>query len=207
MVSPVSNAILPEEQKTPRTKINPLDKSGNIITMPEESKTNFKKMSKSRSALKTITVNPIKTIVLARSELLVQMDTHDEIICHSEEPKDGIFIANSLLQPCNNKTHLVIMNVTEHDVALENYVPNVQFFNQYNNNYCEKIYKNDKRIKTIKENITLPKELNKEELDSIHKICEDYNDLFHLPNDEFSNTNVVSHKIPLVQDSSPSILG
>jgi hypothetical protein len=38
--------------------------------------------------------------------------------------------------------------------------------------------------------------LNNEERRSVTKICEDYNDIFHLPGDRLTTTTAVEHVIP-----------
>lgn len=63
---------------------------------------------------------------------------------------------------------------------------------------------NSERIELLKSQLRL-EHLNKEELESLLNICNEYNDVFYLPGDKLPGTDAFVHKIPVTQDTPISV--
>jgi len=142
-------------------------------------------------------------ILPKRSQVVRKLDLNfkENSVIHSEELMPGVFCANSLI---GSLPYVKFINTTETDVLIKNFRPKSSKLSEYKifNLNNEQVTQNcEKRIER------LMKELNLQNIpdfgiESIRKICQEFNEIFHLENDILDVNNFYTQKIPLT-DYSP----
>lgn len=123
--------------------------------------------------------------------------SNDSYVVCGEEISPGVFIANALVtRNHNNRIPIRILNTTEHDITLNNFVPKLDFMNNYSVYNFDKTHNESKRVKQILSLLKID-HLNKEEATSITNICAKYSDIFLLDNDKLTTTNIYEHDIKI----------
>ncbi|KAL6265926.1 hypothetical protein P5V15_002769 [Pogonomyrmex californicus] len=129
----------------------------------------------------------------------------------SKKTKPGVFIGNCLVIPEENVCPINVINTTGESVEITTPLVTVDeiktrgaahmYTMEMSNNETS-----DKPIQARKEKLhrqMRTEHLNKEEKKTLHQICEDFRDIFHLENDRLSYTNAVAHEINTRADSAP----
>lgn len=121
----------------------------------------------------------------------------------SNEIEKGVFVAGLIAKPSNGQIPLRILNTT--NVEIEYDFQNLPIYDINCFDVCSLLEETNSvsRVKTLFELLNLSN-MNKEERHSIEHICAKYADIFHLPGDKLSTTNIMSHTISLKENVSPS---
>lgn len=146
-----------------------------------------------------------------RSETIIQVDILNpnisEGICPEIHIATGVFLAKSLVKVTNGKAITTVLNtenkrlkINKIQLFLEPFETNESRIFYAENNENNPL-NNQTRLKTLHENLRLS-HLNIEEKQSVLQICNEYNDIFFLPNDKLSCTNLLKHEIK-VTDPTP----
>lgn len=130
-------------------------------------------------------------------------ETEDSIIL-SMEITNGIFLASTIVTPYKGKIPIHILNTTEDDYILpcHNIKPTLHSLNQYEICTYEDNSVNATRVKEMFKLLKL-EHLNQEEKCTIENICAKYSDIFYLPGDKLTITNVYKQNISLKDNTTP----
>lgn len=145
--------------------------------------------------------NPV-FILKPRSETVVRAKILNpeikEGICPEIHIYDGVYLAKSIVKVENNTALTTILNTTNQSIKISKLNLVLEKFNEKTSTILNLSSENDKslphRLKTLRNNLRLD-HLNEEEKKSITDLCEEYNDIFHLPGDPLTCTEVLQHEI------------
>lgn len=149
-------------------------------------------------------LNSIK--IPPRSEKMVRIKIKSgagDSLCVSREILPGVFISNALVNNKGNFATVGVVNSNNYTVDLSDLVVDTENLDNYN------IFKINKWNNSISNRLTQlesqidTSSLNDFERKTILKICNDFNDIFHLPDDQLSFTDVVMHEINTLPDTQP----
>lgn len=140
----------------------------------------------------------------ARSESIhfIHTDINEDCVILSQEIKHGIFLASSICSPKDGLIPVRILNVTENDVQLTEINPKIDKVSNYNICEFEKSTTDSNRVKKLFSLMKL-QHLNIEEQKTIENICAKYSDIFYLPGDKLSTTDVYTHTISVKPNTNP----
>lgn len=116
----------------------------------------------------------------------------------------GVFMAGIVAKPKDGKIPVKILNTRENEVILTNCAPKTQKLSDYE--FC-KFSSHDVSVERVKKLLNLLKinlYLNNEEQTSIENICVKFADIFHMPGDKLSITNLYKESIQLKENSTPT---
>lgn len=141
----------------------------------------------------------------ARCEIIkyVPININYDCIVIPKEIQDGVFIASTVASPKNGRIPIRILNTTRESVELKLSNIKVDKLSEY---YCgnfEKTNCNADRVKLLFQMLNLSSYLKGEEQATIEKVCAKFPDIFHLPGDRLSVTNVFDQSIRLKDGASP----
>lgn len=145
-------------------------------------------------------------IIPARSESIhyIEIDksmTDDCVVCARELEKD-VFLASTIVKPNKGIIPIQILNTSDKDITIPTFQPEIHEFSKYDVctfNRCEsKLNRKSKLLNLLKLD-----HLNTEEKESLLPIFEKYSDIFYLPGDKLTTTNVYQQKIHLKPNTSP----
>jgi len=160
-----------------------IDYSQNLLTIPE--KTSFK----------DIIIPPRSNCVL-----LIQNNEnikHETITIKKQDINDNVIIANSISPVNKNNIVSNIINISEEPYVINELTAQHIEWEPYHETALKADYINTEqndRITKLKNEIKID-DLNKEEQENILELCCNYADLFYLPGDYLSATEVVTHTI------------
>lgn len=140
-----------------------------------------------------------------RSESIhyVTTDAHDDCVIGSKELQDGVFLAGSLVSPINGNIPLRILNTTETEIQLNNISICVQKASDYDIcSFESPDILNVDRLKELFNCLKLGK-LNLEEQKSLENLCAKFSDIFFLPGDRLTTTNIYKHNIIVKPNTVP----
>lgn len=142
----------------------------------------------------------------ARSEsihyLLLNIDYMEDCVIHSKQLAENVFLAGCIGKIQNNRLPIKILNINEHDVHLPCFQPEIYSIHDYN--LCNfKPNNNSLKRANILLDILKLNHLNTDERKSIQKLCAKYSDVFFLPGDKLTTTNVYKQSITLKPNTSP----
>lgn len=140
----------------------------------------------------------------ARSESIhfIHTNFNEDCVVLAQEIKDGVFLASSIATPKNGLIPIRILNATENDIALTEIQPKIKNLCDYDICAFEKSKNNSDRVKRLFSLMKL-QHLNDEEQRTIENICAKYADIFYLPGDKLSTTDVYTHTISIKPNTSP----
>lgn len=121
-----------------------------------------------------------------------------QLLIQSAEIQEGVFVANALVRIQRNKIPVRIINMTEQDVTLNNFIPSITTVSDYhifNFEPCEN-NKDSKRVQRVLDLLNT-KHLNEEESSSLINIIAKFPDVFYLKGDKLTTTNVYEYNIQL----------
>lgn len=146
----------------------------------------------------------VPIIIPARTNKLVKVyvTNKHELLCHSEELAQGVFVGNALIKPKNGMVSIPIMNTNQNDFVLNNFYPKLEVFSNTTINHRSTTL-NLCRLDSLKTKVNQSNDWNTEESESITNIIEEYQDIFHLPNENLSYSKIVKHTIPTLSDTAP----
>jgi len=126
----------------------------------------------------------------------------DECVVLPNEISDGVFLAGSIVKPENGKIPVKILNTREEEVKIPKFEPFLHKLSEYN--ICH-FNTNNVNVERVKELFSLLKlnYLNKEEQISIENICAKFSDIFHMPGDKLTTTNIYKPSIQLKDNARP----
>lgn len=158
------------------------------ITLPIESKVNY------------------DTLIPARCEILTycKVNTRKECVVLPQEIGNGIFVAGTLAHAINNQIPVRILNVRDEKVKLTNFEPKIVDLEEYE--ICSFQSVSHSSVERVEQILKLIKTdlLNAEEKRAVEHICAKFADVFHLPDDRLTVTNVYKHKIHLEPHATPA---
>lgn len=126
----------------------------------------------------------------------------DDCVVYTDEIYSGIFLANTIVTPVNGMIPVKILNTTENEVTITELKPQLERLKDYNLCTFNKTRSNADRVKELFSYLHL-NHLNKEEKITIESLCAKFSDIFQLPNDKLTTTNICKQNIHLKPNSSP----
>lgn len=145
-------------------------------------------------------------LVPARSESMhyinLGTDIQGDCVISAKQLAENIFLASSIVTVHNNRVPIKILNTSEEDVVLPTFQPNIDSLKNYDLCEFESIKKNSERAKLLLEKLKLEHLVN-EEYTSIRDICKKYADVFFLPGDTLSTTNIYKQSITIKPNTNP----
>lgn len=132
----------------------------------------------------------------------VPVRVNEDCVVVAKELCEGVFMAGVIARPQNGKIPIKILNTRENEVCLKNCMPEIQMLNEYD--FC-KFKKENISVNQVKKLFELldMKNLNIEEQISIENICAKFVDIFHLPGDKLTTTNLYKQSIQLKENVTP----
>lgn len=140
----------------------------------------------------------------ARCECIKFIPTNlsGDCVTLAKEIQEGVFIAGLISKCENGRIPVRVLNTTDEDVTID--FSRLDIFDLNSFDICcfdrEPISSN--RVKKLFDLLDL-NYLNNEERLNIEQICAKYSDIFHMPGDKLSTTNLLEHSITLKQNTSP----
>lgn len=133
-----------------------------------------------------------------RSENIYYVDTNmdEDCIISTKEIQDGIYIANTIVRPENKKVPVQILNTTEKELTLDLLEPEIRRLSDYHICQFDKKVNNADRVKRLLKEINLD-HLSDKEQRSIENLCAKFADVFYLPGDKLTTTDVYEQSIHL----------
>lgn len=151
-------------------------------------------------------VNECKIVfnIPARSESVHYIRTNmiEDCVVSSKEIKEGVYLASSIATPKNGLIPIRILNVTENNVSLTDLEANIEKLCDFDICSFSKTKNNSNRVKTLLPLMKMT-HLNKEEQNTIENICAKYADIFHLPGDKLTTTDIYTHTISIKPNTIP----
>lgn len=141
----------------------------------------------------------------ARSETIkiCKADSDGEYVISSEELCEGVFVAGTIARAQNKEIAVRILNVNNEEINIKNFKPKLESISNFHvYNFNKNDHLSVDRVDKVLDSIDLSS-LNREEKDSIEKICAKYADVFHLDGDPLTVTNLYRQKIQLNENASP----
>lgn len=141
----------------------------------------------------------------SRSEYIAHIgtDVQGDYVIIPNEIANGVFIASTIVRPKKGKIPVRILNTREEMVNIKQFTPLMKPLSEFN--LLEKTESDDsesEREKLLFENLDL-KHLKGNEKASVENICRKFSDLFLLPGDKLTYSNVFEQSIPLKPGVAP----
>lgn len=144
---------------------------------------------------------PRKVTLKGRTENIVQLPTTSKGhgIIPKSEIVQGVYLAESLTNEVNGYCVTSIVNTLEEDITID--LPQVELEeveidpDDTTLLFFHSIVEDKERLSKLRHELRI-EHLNSEEKISLIKICEEYNDVFHLPGDKLTFTTAAEHTIP-----------
>ena len=169
----------------------------------ENNKVKLKGVSKPLDLLSEEILSSNKIYLKARTETLVAINIKNSEIKEGIAPDlkimEGVYLSRAIVKVNNNnKAFATILNTRTTDQIIEPITVSLESLPTH----CFEIKNLEPRSSRkliLKNNLRL-EHLNKEEKDSVVKICEAYSDIFFLPGDNLSMTNAIRHEINVIDE-------
>ena len=138
--------------------------------------------------------------------------TDEDVVIFKKEIKPGVYVGEVLTRAKNGQGLVPILNATEEEVIVDgNFELEYSGFSEFNEvDSCElgnintiTSSEDNVRISKLLEEISLDQSLSDTEKGSMHSIFKDFHDIFLLPGDSLSYTNVLRHEIPILPGTAP----
>lgn len=129
-------------------------------------------------------------------------DLEGDCFVSAREIEKDIFLAGTIVRPKNKRIPIKILNTRDEQVRLNNFELNVELLSDYNVFKFSQCDSSSSRSETLLPLLEL-KHLNKEEKQSIERICTKYSDIFFLPGDKLETTNICEQSIKLKNNINP----
>jgi hypothetical protein len=140
-----------------------------------------------------------------RCEIITRVPAQQQEDCVvlAEEIKTGVYVAGVISKPEKGRIPVRILNTTDETVNLDLSSLKVHSLGIYDICHFDSGRISVNRVTTLLTLLNLKTYLNEEEQLSIEQICAKYADVFHLPGDKLSTTNLLEHTIKLKDNVSP----
>lgn len=136
--------------------------------------------------------------------LKVKLSDSEDRVCLSEEVQDGVFVSNAIVRPKNGFAWVGFVNTRNEKVRLYDFQPRTESLKDYRvhvgngGSKAMSVEEKINRFRLLKENLALSENLSEEERGVIETICREYCEIFHLPGDKLSYSNVRKFTLPLI---------
>lgn len=127
----------------------------------------------------------------------------DDCVILPEQICDGVFTAGMVVKPFQHKMPVRILNTTENEVRLRNFMPKCQSASDFYIYKFSDVHMSVNRIDELL-NVINTQDLTTEEISSLQKICAKFADVFQLDNDPVTVSNLNSQEIRLQENVTPS---
>lgn len=151
-------------------------------------------------------VNKHYLTIPPRCEKIFYINTiiKEECVIESKELCKGVYLARAICKPVDGKIPIQILNTREEEICLNYFRPEFEILRNYE--ICT--FKKDdnidsERVRKMFKFLDLS-HLNLEERKSIQNICAKFSDIFHLPGDKLTVSNIHEAEIKLKPDVCPS---
>jgi hypothetical protein len=142
-----------------------------------------------------------KLSLKARSENIMKLPTKSvgHGLTSKKELMPGVYLAESLTKAMDGMCIISIVNTLEEDITLD--LPQILLGEIDDNDesmpliYTAVSVEDSGRLSRLREQPRTD-HLNDEERVSLVKLCDEYNDIFHLPDDKLTYTTAAEHAIP-----------
>lgn len=125
--------------------------------------------------------------------------------CPGVQIQEGVFAANSIVKSENGYARIAIINSNLQEVEISNFYPKTEPLNKFKMMNLMESAEMPEKVKQLRFNklieIIKPNELEIQEEEVLNGICWNYQDIFHLPGDKLTFTNVKKFKLPLNESS------
>lgn len=143
-------------------------------------------------------------VLPARCESIQYVETglEEECVVLPGELCQGVFVAGVIAQPENGKVPVKILNTRESEVQLRNCLPKTEKFSNYD---CCQFSAQNISVNRVKQLFDMLKltYLNNEEKNSIESLCAKFADIFHMPGDKLSVSNLYKQSIQVKPNTQP----
>lgn len=132
----------------------------------------------------------------------INSSVKDDCVISAREIGEHLFLASAIVKPKNGRVPIKILNTSEKTIQLPIFNPIINLLSEYDIYNLPKTKSSSDRAKILLNLLDL-KHLNLEEKSSIESICKKYSDIFHLPGDKLTKTDIYESNITLKPNSSP----
>ena len=154
---------------------------------------------------KMFSENPYFFTIEPRCEKILKINSfevnEDKLILH-EEIAQGIFVASALVRPHKQQISIRVLNTTENEVKIQNYIPKYHSLAEFNVIDYDQVKNNVERQKKVISKIQWTN-TNKEEKEYLKKLIKRFSDIFHLEDDKLTYTNIGQHTLRLKPNAVP----
>lgn len=146
--------------------------------------------------------------VPARCEFIhyFRVSEEQEYIVLPEQLGEGIFVAGLLTKPLSSSDRTIpvrILNVRDEPVTIKNFVPKITEAKNYHilthSEQCQSVNRVEQVLNLVKNG-----HLNQEEKKCLEHIVAKFSDIFHLPDDPLTVTDVYKHSLQLEENVTPA---
>lgn len=163
-------------------------------------------LGNTQGRVSTVLQNTSKMISIpSRSEFITFVSTNveDDYVIFPREIAKDVFIASTIVRPKNGKIPVRILNIREEVVNIKQFTPLMKPLSEFNLLEKTEFESNpSEREKLLFENLNLEHLKGREKV-SVEQICRKFSDLFLLPGDKLTYSNVFEQSIPLKSGVAP----
>lgn len=139
---------------------------------------------------------------LSKAMLKIEMPLDEDVICLRGEPISGLLVGDTLLN--KQSPFVAALNTTLEPIRIDPQGVTLRFMKAEQFQILStSTTQSDDRSTHIKENIRFSPNNSEEEKNLIQNICEEFADIFYIPGDKLSHTNLVEHRIPVKEGTTP----
>lgn len=142
----------------------------------------------------------------ARSESIHYIQLKEKVtedcVIYPKELQENIFLAGLIVKPKNNVIPIQILNTSEQSMSIPIFQPDIHPLKDYKICTFSKTNANAERARTLLQLLKLD-HLHSSERSSIASLCSKYSDIFHLPGDKLTTTNIYEQSIHLKPNANP----
>lgn len=180
---------------------------GPMIELPENDITKIEMITPLKGVRKYMVTTEKRTRVelepQAETMIEINVESKGDMVCKGEEIQAGVYMMNTIIRPEHGKAFIGAINRTFEKMVLENYQPKLESLEDYDvfkgDNQVEELTLGEKgRGNKLKEILQLETTLDAVALESMTQCCQDYADIFQLPGDKLTYTNVKQFHLPLL---------
>lgn len=171
---------------------------GNMEVIPNP-KPRRRKRTEPHEPATQITLSP-------RSEHVIEISVQSigDHVCPSRQIAKGVYVANTIGRLTQGKAYVGMINTNSHEVTLKDYRPQLEPLERYSFRPHRRGEEREARLRETRymqlmEILKLDPELQAVEKESVTKVCRKYMDIFHLPGDKLTYTNVQKFSLPFVE--------
>lgn len=176
-----------------------IDLEKNILTLTNEKQSQIPLYTSPKLCTEYITI-PARCETIHYIKL--NSDVKEDSVIVQKELQDNLFLAGLIVIPKNNIIPIRLMNTSDKEIIIPTFQPQLLPLKEYNVCSFDKCTLDSTRAKTLLQSLKLD-HLGTSERNSIMSICSKYADIFHLPGDKLTTTNLCEQSIQLKQNVNP----